>query len=67
MSEEANVATETVSEETTQEATTDTTDVGALIAQSKKYRKRSQDAEAERDALKAQLASADEAKLITQG
>ena len=67
MSEEANVATETVSEGTTQEATTDTTDVGALIAESKKYRKRSQDAEAERDALKAQLASADEAKLKKQG
>ena len=63
MSEEKNVATETVSEETTQEATTDTTDVGALIAESKKYRKRSQDAEAERDALKAQLTDAEEAKL----
>jgi len=67
MSEEANVATETVSEETTQEATTDTTDVGALIAESKKYRKRSQDAEAERDALKSQLAKAEEAKLKEQG
>jgi len=67
MSEEANVATETVSEETTQEATTDTTDVGALIAESKKYRKRSQDAEAERDAFKSQLAKAEEAKLKEQG
>ena len=61
MSEEAKVATETVSEETTQEATTEPTDVGALIAESKKYRKRSQDAEAERDALKSQLAKAEEA------
>tara|TARA_Y100000593_G_scaffold36237_1_gene70585 strand:+ start:49 stop:573 length:525 start_codon:yes stop_codon:yes gene_type:complete len=67
MSEDKTVATETVSEETTQEATTDTTDVGALIAESKKYRKRSQDAEAERDALKSQLAKAEEAKLKEQG
>ena len=67
MSEEAKVATETVSEETTQEATTEPTDVGALIAESKKYRKRSQDAEAERDALKSQLAKAEEAKLKEQG
>ena len=68
MSEETTpVATETVSEETTNEATTDSTDVGALIAESKKYRKRSQDAEAERDALKSQLAKAEEAKLKEQG
>ena len=67
MSEDKTVATETVSEETTPEATTDTTDVGALIAESKKYRKRSQDAEAERDALKSQLAKAEEAKLKEQG
>ena len=67
MSEEQTVATETVSEETTQEATTDSTDVGALIAESKKYRKRSQDAEAERDAFKSQLAKAEEAKLKEQG
>ena len=68
MSEETTpVATETVSEETTQEASTDLTDVGALIAESKKYRKRSQDAEAERDTYKAQLASAEEAKLKKQG
>tara|TARA_R100001463_G_scaffold32022_5_gene71933 strand:+ start:1184 stop:1717 length:534 start_codon:yes stop_codon:yes gene_type:complete len=63
MSEEAKVATETVSEETTQEATTDTTDVGALIAESKKYRKRSQDAEARLATLESQLAKAEEAKL----
>ena len=63
MSEEAKVATETVSEETTQEATTDSTDVGALIAESKKYRKRSQDAEARLKKLQSQLAKAEEAKL----
>ena len=63
MSEEKTVATETVSEETTQEATTDSTDVGALIAESKKYRKRSQDAEARLAKLESQLAKAEEAKL----
>ena len=62
MSEEAKVATETVSEETTQEATTDSTDVGALIAESKKYRKRSQEAEALLAKLESQLAKAEEAK-----
>ena len=45
MSEETNpVATEKVSEGSTYEVSTDSTDVGALIAESKKYRKRSQDA-----------------------
>ena len=63
MSEDKTVATETVSEETTQEATTDSTDVGALIAESKKYRKRSQDAEARLAKLESQLAKAEEAKL----
>ena len=63
MSEEKTVATETVSEETTQEATTNSTDVGALIAESKKYRKRSQDAEARLAELESQLAKAEEAKL----
>ena len=63
MSEDQTVATETVSEETTQEATTDSTDVGALIAESKKYRKRSQDAEARLAELESQLAKAEEAKL----
>ena len=62
MSEEKTVATETVSEETTTEATTQT-DVGALIAESKKYRKRSQDAEAKLKELQTQLAKAEEAKL----
>ena len=63
MSEEKSVAAETVSEETTQEATTNSTDVGALIAESKKYRKRSQDAEARLAKLESQLAKAEEAKL----
>ena len=62
MSEDQTVATETVSEETTPEATTQT-DVGALIAESKKYRKRSQDAEAQLKELQSQLAKAEEAKL----
>jgi len=67
MSEEANVATETVSEETTQEATTDSTDVGALIAESKKYRKRSQDAEARLAKLESQLSKDEEAKMLEEG
>ena len=62
MSEEQTVETETVSEETTPEATTQT-DVGALIAESKKYRKRSQDAEAKLKQLQSELAKAEEAKL----
>jgi hypothetical protein len=63
MSEETMVATETVSEENTQEASTDLTNEGALIAESKKYRKRSQDAEARLAKLESQLAKAEEAKL----
>ena len=63
MSEEHPVATETVSEETTQEASTPLTDEGALIAESKKYRKRSQDAEARLAKLESQLAKAEKAKL----
>ena len=63
MSEEQSVATETVSEETTQEASTTLTDEGALIAESKKYRKRSQDAEARLAKLESQLSKAEEAKL----
>ena len=57
------VATETVSEETTNEASTSLTDEGALIAESKKYRKRSQDAEARLAKLESQLAKAEKAKL----
>jgi hypothetical protein len=64
MSEETTpVATETVSEETTNEASTDLTNEGALIAESKKYRKRSQDAEARLAKLESQLAKAEKAKL----
>ena len=68
MSEETTpVATETVSEGSTNEASTDSTDVGALIAESKKYRKRSQDAEARLAKLESQLAKTEEAKLKEQG
>tara|TARA_R110000796_G_scaffold54593_1_gene127569 strand:+ start:360 stop:884 length:525 start_codon:yes stop_codon:yes gene_type:complete len=64
MSEEnTQVATEAVSEETTQEASTSSTDVGALVAESKKYRKRSQDAETRLAKLESQLANAEKAKL----
>ena len=64
MSEEITpVATETVSEGTTNEASTSSTDVGVLIAESKKYRKRSQDAEARLAKLESQLAKAEKTKL----
>ena len=64
MSEEnKNVASETVSEQSTPEAQTDSTDVGALIAESKKYRKRSQEAESRLSELEKKLESAEEAKL----
>ena len=63
MSEETKVATETASEETTQTSTTEQTDHSGLIAESKKYRKRSQEAEAQLAELKSQLAKAEEDKL----
>ena len=63
MSEEKQVAPETVSEETTKETTNDSTDNSGLIAESKKYRKRSQEAEAQLAELKAQLKNAEDAKL----
>tara|TARA_B100000519_G_scaffold18164_1_gene13234 strand:+ start:254 stop:772 length:519 start_codon:yes stop_codon:yes gene_type:complete len=64
MSEETNnVASETVSEQPTQETPTSSTDVGALIAESKKYRKRSQDAEARIAEMEKKFAKAEEAKL----
>ena len=63
MSEETKVATETASEETTQETTNDSTDNSALIAESKKYRKRSQEAEARLAGLESKLAKAEEDKL----
>ena len=47
MSEETKtVASETVSEQPTQETPASSPDDGGLIAESKKYRKRAQDAEA---------------------
>ena len=67
MSEETKVATETVSEETTKENTTEQTDHSALIAESKKYRKRSQEAEARLAELEAKLSKAEEAKMIEEG
>ena len=64
MSEDTNnVASETVSEQPTQETQTESTDVGALIAESKKYRKRSQDAEARIAEMEKKMAKAEEAKL----
>ena len=64
MSEEnKTVASETVSEQPTQETQTESTDVGALIAESKKYRKRSQDAEARIAELEKSMAQAEETKL----
>ena len=64
MSEEnKTVASETVSEQPTQETQTESTDVGALIAESKKYRKRSQDAEARIAELEKAMAKTEEAKL----
>tara|TARA_R100001015_G_C4542117_1_gene105879 strand:+ start:250 stop:771 length:522 start_codon:yes stop_codon:yes gene_type:complete len=64
MSEDTNnVASETVSEQPTQETPTNSTDVGALIAESKKYRKRSQDAETRITELEKAIAKTEEAKL----
>ena len=63
MSEETKVATETVSEETTPQTPTETPDVGSLIAESKKYRQRSQDAEAQLAKLQAKLEQQENAKL----
>jgi len=64
MSEENQVVgSETVSEQPTQETTMQSTDIGALIAESKKYRKRSQDAEAQISELKKSMAQAEEDKL----
>jgi len=63
MSEETKVATETVSEGTTPQTPTETPDVGSLIAESKKYRQRSQDAEAQLAKLQAKLEQQENAKL----
>ena len=63
MSEETKVATETVSEETTPQTPTETPDVGSLIAESKKYRQRSQDAEAQLAKLQSKLEEQENVKL----
>ena len=59
MSEDKAVATETVSEEVTTEATDSLPESGALVAESKKYRKRAQDAEARLAKLESKLAKAE--------
>ena len=64
MSEETQVATETVSEGTTPQTPTETPDVGSLIAESKKYRQRSQDAEAKLAKLESKLEEQEKAKLV---
>ena len=61
--ENSQEVSETVSEQPTTETTDNSTDVSSLVAESKKYRKRSQDAEARLDELEKKLASAEEAKL----
>ena len=64
MSEENKaVASETVSEQPTQETPTSSPDDGGLIAESKKYRKRAQDAEARIAEMEKKMAKAEEAKL----
>ena len=64
MSEETKaVASETVSEQPTQETPTSSPDDGGLIAESKKYRKRAQDAEARIAKMEKTLAKAEETKL----
>mgnify|MGYP003132331547 CR=1 FL=1 len=62
MSEENKVTTETVSEETTTGTTQDSSNDG-LIAESKKYRKRAQEAEARLSALEKQMDSAKQTEL----
>ena len=64
MSEEnKTVASEQVSEQPTQETSTSLPDDGGLIAESKKYRKRSQDAEARIVDLEKKMAKTEETKL----
>lgn len=67
MSEESKVATETASEGTTQEATDSLPESGALVAESKKYRKRAQDAEAKLKEAMAVIEKNKEAKMIEEG
>ena len=61
--ENSQVTSETASEQPTTETTNDSTDVSSLVAESKKYRKRSQDAESRLEQLEKKLANAEEAKL----
>tara|TARA_R100000781_G_scaffold21495_1_gene16145 strand:+ start:5373 stop:5912 length:540 start_codon:yes stop_codon:yes gene_type:complete len=61
--ENSQEVSETVSEQPTTETTDNSTDVSSLVAESKKYRKRSQDAETRLAELEKKLASAEEAKL----
>ena len=64
MSEETKaVASETVSEQPTTATSTSSPDVGALIAESKKYRTRAQDAEARIAKMEKTLKKAEETKL----
>ena len=64
MSEETKaVASETVSEQPTQETPASSPDDGGLIAESKKYRKRAQDAEARIAEMEKKMAKAEETKL----
>ena len=62
MSEETKVTTETASEETTTETTQDSSNE-RLIAESKKYRKRAQEAEAEASALRKKIDLAKQSEL----
>ena len=61
--ENSQVTSETASEQPTTETTDNSTDVSSLVAESKKYRKRSQEAESRLAELEKKLASAEEAKL----
>ena len=64
MSEETkSVASETVSEQPIQETPVSSPDVGALIAESKKYRTRAQEAEARVKRMQNKFAKAEEEKL----
>ena len=61
--ENSQEVSETASEQPTEETTDNSTDVSSLVAESKKYRKRSQDAESRLAELEKKLASAEETKL----
>ena len=61
--ENSQVTSETASEQPTEETTDNSTDVSSLVAESKKYRKRSQDAESRLAELEKKLTSAEETKL----